>query len=165
MNNDSAGWTIGASGLILSLLFSCLNIYFPPPPMDRPWFLLGGERRRRQLYEINAPRDYGAFLHPWIRESRASRAREPIRVSANKEIVDLRLFHFFRATCPPHFIAPHGYLNSTAVVGPSIFCSATGGCRKTRKRDVKTIRSKKKIHSQTSLMSSRMSRRSYLRYE
>lgn len=59
--------------------------------------------------------------------------REP-RISANKEIVDPKLFHFFRATCPPHFIAPHARLNPHAVVGPSIFPRATGGCRKTRKR-------------------------------
>lgn len=68
----------------------------------------------------------------------------PIRVSANKEIVDLRLFHFFRATCLLHFIVLHGYLNSAAVVGPSIFCPATGGCRKTHKRDVKMVSSRKK---------------------
>jgi len=68
MNNDSAGRTIGASGLILSLLFSCLNIYFPPPPVS-PVISVMGERWRRQLYEINALCDYGASSS-WIRESR-----------------------------------------------------------------------------------------------
>jgi len=68
MNNDSAGRTIGASGLILSLLFSCLNIYFPPPPVS-PLISVTGERWRRQLYEINALCDYGASSS-WIRESR-----------------------------------------------------------------------------------------------
>lgn len=139
----------------LSFLLSCLNIYFPP---QSPWFLLRGSDGDDSFMKSTPRAITELFLHPWIRESRASRIREPIRVSANKEIVDLRLFHFFRATCPPHFIALHGYLNSAAVVGPSIFCSATGGCRKMRERDVKMVRRKQKIHSQTSLMRSRMSR-------
>ena len=140
MNNDSAGRTIGASGLILSLLFSCLNIYFPPAPVS-PVISVMGERWRRQLYEINALRDYGASSS-WIRESRASRVRESICISANKKIFDLRLFHFFHATCPSHFIASHRYLNSAAVVGLSIFCSATGDYHKTRRENVRRRRKK-----------------------
>lgn len=46
-----------------SRLSFCLNIYFPPT-VSRRDFCLGGERRRRQLYEINASRLPGAFSPP-----------------------------------------------------------------------------------------------------
>lgn len=124
----------------LSFLLSCLNIYFSLQPVisvTREWW-------RRQLYEINACAITELFLCPWIRENRVSCAREPIRISANKEIVDLRLFHFFHVTCSPHFIAFHEYLNSTDVVGQSIFFSTTGDCRRNCKRNMKMVRWEKK---------------------
>jgi hypothetical protein len=91
MNNDSAAQnlTIGAypfsrlslSLSLFSLRFPCLNIYFSPAAAGSIAgdFCYIGERQRRQLYEINALRDYPGA------PSRCS--REP-RVSANKEIVD-----------------------------------------------------------------------------
>lgn len=121
----------------ISFLFSlfsslfCLNIYFPPPPVS-PEISVMGERRRRQLYEISAPRDYRVSSSPANKRKSSHTRALVFRRIKKSSIRDSSIS--FAPPAPPHFIASHRYLNSAAVVGPSIFCSATGGCRKTRKR-------------------------------
>lgn len=93
---------------------SRLNIYFPPSPSIAEDFCYGGATARRQLYEINAARARLPllFLHSRMRESRVTRIPASFVFRRIKKSSIRDSSHFFRATCSPHFIASHGYLNS-----------------------------------------------------
>lgn len=141
MNNDSAGWTmrIAYRGF---LFFPALIFTFH---RYRRKFLLrgsdGDDSFMKSTPRARLPCFF--FIREWEKVELLAFASLVFRRIKKSSIQDS--FHFFHVTCSPHFIASH--LNSDAVVGPSIFRSATSGCRKTRKRMWKDPIKWKKIYT------------------